>query len=83
MVGRLNQNEVKFIRRFGFILRRLRLSKDWTLEEAEEQAVVSGWKSCSWQHLQAIEAGKKDVSLSTLLKLSKLYKVHIDNFFEN
>jgi transcriptional regulator with XRE-family HTH domain len=59
----------KFLKKVGLTLRRLRTKNNWTLEDTEEH----GW--VSWQHLQKLESGK-DMNLSSLYRLSKLYKVH-------
>lgn len=57
------------MREFGNRVRKARLAKGWTLEEVEEH----GWTS--WQHLQQIETGQKNINLSTVIRLSTLLKV--------
>ena len=58
----------KALKRLGLRLRAIRLQKGWTLEQTEEH----GW--VSWRHLQKIEGGK-NITLTTLIKLARLYKV--------
>ena len=60
----------KFLKKLGARLKEIRLEKKWTLEETEEH----GWSS--WRHLQKIESGK-NITVSTLYKLSLVYKVPI------
>lgn len=62
--------EKVFLKALGARLREIRLQKGWTLEEAEEH----GWPN--WRHLQKIESGK-NFTITTLKKLSKLYKKSI------
>ncbi len=50
-------------------MREARLAKNWTLEDAEEY----GW--ASWQHLQQIETGLKNINLTTLVRLVNLFGV--------
>lgn len=71
-----DRDSQKALNKFGLILRQLREEKGWTLEETEEH----GWKS--WQHLQKIELGKKDITFSTLLKLSLLYRIELSDLFK-
>lgn len=71
----IDQSSKKFLKHLGLRLRSIRTDKGWTLEETEEH----GWTN--WRHLQKIEAGK-NVTLVTLLKLSKLYSVPIKSFFD-
>jgi transcriptional regulator with XRE-family HTH domain len=59
----LSAKEIKCLKVFGTRIRTARLQRGWTLEDAEEQ----GWKS--WQHLQQIETGSKNINLTTLIKL--------------
>jgi transcriptional regulator with XRE-family HTH domain len=80
-MGRLTEKDKKLIKKFGYGMRKIRLSKNWTLEEAEERAVASGWKKCSWKHLQKIETGQKDISLTTIFKLAVLYQVETSQLF--
>ena len=58
-----NKSRIK-LKKFGLRVRSVRTSKGWTLEEMEER----GWPS--WQHLQKIEAGQKNIGLTTLLALA-------------
>jgi transcriptional regulator with XRE-family HTH domain len=61
--------ETRSLRTFGLRVRKLRNARGWTLEEAED----FGWPS--WRHLQEIESGKKNVNLTTLIRLAKLFSV--------
>jgi transcriptional regulator with XRE-family HTH domain len=65
-IDKVTEKQLKAI---GLKLRAIRLKRGWTLEETEEH----GWPS--WRHLQKIEAGK-NITVKTLLLLSRLYKVH-------
>lgn len=58
-----------FIVALGQKLRMIREKKKWTLEECEGRGYPS------WRHLRDIEAGKKNLSITTLLRLSNLYQV--------
>lgn len=60
----------KFKKRFGLRLRELRNDRGLTLEETEEHGVKS------WKHLQRIEAGDANITMETLLLLSRIYRVH-------
>jgi transcriptional regulator with XRE-family HTH domain len=63
-----DKSSKSYLQRLGLRLRAIRNQKGWTLEETEEH----GWPS--WRHLQKIEAGK-NITLVTLLALSKLYNM--------
>jgi XRE family transcriptional regulator, regulator of sulfur utilization len=67
----------RFLKKLGLRLRKLRNQRGWTLEETEEH----GWNN--WQHLQKIEAGKKNIGISTLLRLAKLYKLELSELLKN
>jgi transcriptional regulator with XRE-family HTH domain len=69
-------SEDKFLKALGAKLRAIRLEKGWTLEEAEEH----GWPN--WRHLQKLESGK-NFTVTTLYKISKLYKLKISEILEN
>ena len=68
-------SEDKFLKAVGAKLRSIRLDRGWTLEEAEEH----GWPN--WRHLQKIESGK-NVTVLTLYKLSKLYKIKLTEILD-
>lgn len=70
----ISKEEKAFLLNLGTQLRRIRENKGWTLEYTEEM----GWPS--WRHLQKIESGK-NVTLLTLRRISKLYKIPIDELF--
>jgi len=61
--------KLKAFRVFGLKVRQLRQAKHWTLEDAETHGYPS------WRHLQQIESGNKNVTLETILRLSKLFDV--------
>ncbi len=69
----LTKKEEKLLKDFGSKLRTIREEKGWTLEDAEEK----GWPS--WQHLQKIELGQKNITFSTIIRLEKLFKTKILN----
>lgn len=71
-----NVEETRFLKRLGLKLRAIRTERGWTLEAAEEH----GWPS--WRHLQKIEAGK-NITVTTLLKLSKLYKMKLSDLLKD
>lgn len=64
-----------FLKKLGLKLREIRISKGWTLEDAEEH----GWSN--WRHLQKIETGK-NITILTLIKISKLYKIRPSELFK-
>ncbi len=66
----------KFLLKLGQELRKIRQERNWSLEETENQ----GWSS--WRHLQKIEKGG-NFTVSTLLKLSKLYNIPISDIFKD
>lgn len=78
LIGRVIENismskstkDDKFLKKLGARLRAIRNDKGWTLEETEEH----GWPN--WRHLQKIESGK-NVTVSTIKKLSDLYKIPV------
>lgn len=67
----LTKKEEKVLKDFGAKLRKIREEKGWTLERAEE----AGWPS--WQHLQKIELGQKNITFLTLKRLELLYKIKL------
>lgn len=74
--GGLSPADRRFVRQFGGRVRSLRLERGWSLEEVEEH----GWSH--WQHLQKIESGKKNITLTTLRKISKLFNVSLSRLLE-
>ena len=72
----IDNSSKRFLKKFGLRLRGLREERDWTLEYTEEL----GWPD--WTHMQRIEAGKKNINLSTILRLSKIYKMSISDLFK-
>lgn len=73
----MSQTSKKLQKEFGHHVRKLRHGRGWTLEETEEH----GW--VSWRHLQQIESGQKNVTLETIVKLAKLYKVTPSDLLKN
>ena len=65
----LSPREIQCLKTFGARVRAARASKGWTLEEAEAR----GWNS--WQHLQQIESGGKNINFTTLLRLLRLLEL--------
>jgi len=65
----IDLSEKKLLKEVGAKIRAIRMAKGWTLEEAEEH----GWPS--WRHLQLIESGKKNIALTTLIRLARVFKV--------
>ena len=67
----------EFLAQFGANLRKIREEKGLTLEEVEELGISS------WQHLQKIETGKKDINLSTLKELADVYQLKLAALFKD
>lgn len=67
---KLEKDGEQYLKKLGQRLKSIRLEKGWTLEETEER----GWSS--WRHLQKIESGK-NITVATLWKLSKVYKMSV------
>ena len=65
-----------FLANLGKKLKKCRIEKGWTLEKCEEEGYPS------WQRLQKLESGA-NMTVLTLKKLAKIYKVPISKFFEN
>jgi DNA-binding Xre family transcriptional regulator len=62
--------EIKFLKEFGLI-------KGWSLEDTEEH----GWPS--WQHMQKVETGQKNITILTIKKICELYKVKFSDLFQD
>jgi transcriptional regulator with XRE-family HTH domain len=73
-MAKLTHDE-QFLIALGKRLREIRGGRSWTLEETEEH----GWPS--WRHLQMVETGK-NVTILTIYKLAKLYKISISKIFK-
>ncbi|MGZ3803091.1 MAG: helix-turn-helix domain-containing protein [Pseudobdellovibrionaceae bacterium] len=71
----MSQSKKKILKDFGARVRQLRNERGWTLEETEDH----GW--ISWRHLQQIESGQKNVTLETIIKLARLFKIHPGELF--
>lgn len=66
----------KSLKKFGLRIRELRDKKGWSLEDTEEYGYPS------WQHLQTIESGKKNITFTTAKNLSRLFKISLSELFE-
>lgn len=64
-----SNKKTKAFRLLGLKVRQLRQAKGWTLEDAEAHGYTS------WRHLQQIESGNKNITLETILRLSKLFGI--------
>ena len=73
--GTPTESEWKKIRKFGKIIRKERMARGWTLEYMEER----GWKS--WQHWQAIEAGKKNITFASILRICASLRVKLEKIW--
>jgi len=69
-MGLSAREKLRFYKKLGLRLRSLRNQAGYTLEETEEYGVKS------WKHLQRIESGEANITVETLLLLSKIYKLH-------
>lgn len=65
-----------YISDIGDRLRKVRESRGWTLEYCEEMGYTS------WRHLREVEAGTKNVSIVTLLRLCKLYGMTLNELLK-
>lgn len=73
----LEQHEHKqFLFKLGARVKQLRKDRGWSLEQTEEH----GWKN--WRHLQRIETGHKNVTISTLRKIATLYDTTLDELLK-
>lgn len=70
MMASLDKSHAKFFKKLGLRLRELRISRGLTLEDTEEHGIKS------WKHLQRIEAGEANITMQTLLLLSRVYRIH-------
>jgi transcriptional regulator with XRE-family HTH domain len=68
-MGLSEKAKKRYFKKLGLRLRELRNQQGLTLEDTEEHGVKS------WKHLQRIEAGEANITVETLLLLSKIYKV--------
>jgi len=59
---------VKFAKRLGLKIRQMRHERGWTLEYCEERGHIG------WNHLASIEAGKKNINLSTVIVIADLFE---------
>ncbi len=69
--------EVAAIKKFGFNIKKLRLARGLTLEQTEEKGFPS------WRHLSQIENGEKNVTLVTILRIAKVFKVSPQELLDN
>jgi len=66
--------KAEFFKRIGFEIRQIRLKKRLTLEDMQEYGF-------SPQHFQKVETGKKEISLYTMYRISKAFKVKLSSLF--
>ena len=62
--------ERKKLKKLGLIIRTQRNLKGWRLEDVE----TNGYKG-TWQHWREIESGLKNINLTTLLRVAKVFKI--------
>jgi hypothetical protein len=63
-----NPDFLKFLKHVGTKLRKMRVSRGWSLEDTEDH----GWHE--WRRLQQIESGQ-NITLATLWKVAELYNI--------
>jgi transcriptional regulator with XRE-family HTH domain len=68
------QREERRLKEVGLRVRMIREKKGFTLEEVEEKGYPS------WRHLQAIEHGKKNFTITSLFRLAKALGVSPGDF---
>jgi transcriptional regulator with XRE-family HTH domain len=73
----LTSQDKKFLKLLGVRIRELREARGWTLEETEEH----GWPS--WRHLQRIETGHKNVTITTLKRVSHTIGISISELLKD
>jgi transcriptional regulator with XRE-family HTH domain len=66
----------KVYKSIGLKVRKLRESREWTLEDME------GHGELSWQQLQKIESGR-NITIRTLIRLSNTFGVHPTHLLED
>jgi len=71
----LSSEDKKYLEKLGTRIKSIRLEKKWSLEETEHH----GWND--WKHLQKIESGK-NITVVTLRKIAKLYKISQSKLLE-
>jgi len=76
-MGKPRLKPEKVYKAIGLKVRALREARGWTLEETEEH----GWHE--WTQLQKIEAGRRGITVRTLINLSNLFGVHPSVFFQD
>lgn len=74
--GTPTPGEWKKIAKFGKIIRKERMARGWTLEYMEER----GWKS--WQHWQSIEAGKRNITFASILRICAALRVYPEEIWK-
>lgn len=62
----MDKGQEKFFRCFGGEVRKIRMSKEMTLEDMQKFGFSS-------QHFQKVESGKKAVSLYTAFRIAKAF----------
>jgi len=72
----MDKEQSQFFRNFGAEVRRIRLSKGWTLESMQNFDFSS-------QHFQKIESGKKAIGLYTAYRIAKAFKIPLSKMLHN
>jgi len=75
--GQPTRAEWAKIRKFGRRVKELRCKKLTHLKDVEKL----GWKS--YQHWSDIEAGRRNVSFATVIRIAKLLDVKLHDLFES
>lgn len=65
-----------FLKKVGLRIRRLREQRELTLEKTEELGFPN------WRHFQAIESGRKNITLTTIWNIAKVLKVDPADLFK-
>ena len=73
----IKRSEWQAIKKIGTNIKELRTKKNWTLESVEER----GYRS--WKHWQSIEAGQRNINMTTLLRIAKVLKVKPERLLSN
>lgn len=72
----ISQNDAESIKKFGKNLKNIRMKRGLTLLQVEDL----GW--INHKHLHRIEMGHKDVNLSTLIKICRVYSVSVNEVLD-
>ncbi|MFH1236356.1 MAG: helix-turn-helix transcriptional regulator [Parcubacteria group bacterium] len=72
----MDREQAAFFRKFGAEVRKLRLSKNMTLEDMQDHGF-------SAQHFQKIESGKKAVNFYTVLRIVRAFEISLAALAKN